>query len=149
MTNDYEEYEKECKLILQENEKLLEEFAAWLSAQGLSDSTVQRHCDNMDFYLNDFLLYDDAIDASSGIFRAGMYLGYWFIRKAMWANQSTIKSNAASLKKFYTFMLEKGEIDEDDLDELKAEIKEGMPEWLDTMARYDNPDVDYDDIWDY
>jgi hypothetical protein len=37
-----------------------------------------------------------------------MFLGYWFIKKAMWAKQSAIKSNAASLKKFYTFMHEKG-----------------------------------------
>ena len=32
-----------------------------------------------------------------------MFLGFWFIRKAMWASQSSIKGNATSLKKLYTF----------------------------------------------
>jgi hypothetical protein len=44
-------------------------------------------------------------------------------------------------------MAEKGRVDKDDVDELKAEIREGMPEWLETLARYDNPDVDFEDVW--
>ena len=147
MTDDYAKYENECERIREENADLLKQFADWLSAKGLSDTTVRRHCENMDFYLNHFLLYEDAEEAASGVSRVGMFLGYWFIRKAMWANQSAIKSNAASLKKFYAFMLDKGKVEKDDLDDLKDEISEGMPEWLETMARYDDPDVDIEDVW--
>ncbi len=32
-----------------------------------------------------------------------LFLGYWFIKKAMWSSPVQIKSNAASLKKFFTF----------------------------------------------
>ena len=147
MTDDYARYERECQRLRTENERLLEEFADWLSAKGLADKTVRRHCENMDFYLNHFLLYEDAEEAASGISRVDMFLGYWFIKKAMWANQSAIRSNAASLKKFYTFMHGKGKISKDELDDLKREMKERMPEWLDTMARYDDPDVDFEDVW--
>jgi site-specific recombinase XerD len=63
----------------------------------------------------------------------------------MWASQSSIKGNATSLKKFYTFMYEKGLIDNDDLADLKETIKEGMPEWLATLERYDDPSVE--DVW--
>lgn len=147
MTDAYAKYEKECRRIRAENEKLLESFADWLSAKGLADSTIRRHCENMDFYLNHFLLHDDAVEAAGGVTRIDMFLGYWFIRKAMWADRSAIKSYAATLKKFYTFMFEKGEVEKEDLEELKQDIKAGMPEWLATLARYDDPEVDGEDVW--
>ena len=142
MADDYAKYEKACKRIREENAKLLDEFADWLTAKGLSESTVGRHCGNIEFYINDFLLYEDAERAEAGVYMAGMFLGYWFIRKAMWATRASIKSNAASLKKFYAFMLEKGNIKQEELDDLKLQIKEEMPEWLATLARYDDPDID-------
>ena len=60
----------------------------------------------------------------------------------MWANQAEIKSNTVSLKKFYTFMLERGLIEKADLVSLKRIIKDGLPDWLAIMKRYDN--VSYD-----
>jgi DNA phosphorothioation-dependent restriction protein DptG len=74
-----------------------------------------------------------------------MFLGYWFIKKAMWASQSSIKSNATSLTKFYTFMHEKRLIDQEELINLKQTIKKDMPEWLATLRRYD--DQSNDDAW--
>ena len=142
MADDYAKYEKECKKIRAENEKLLDELADGLAAKGLSESTIGRHCENIEFYLNQFLLNEDAESAEEGVNMAGMFLGYWFIRKAMWASRASIKSNAASLKKFYTFMLEKGDIEQEDLDDLKLQIKEEMPEWLATLDRYDDSDID-------
>ena len=147
MTDDYAKYEQECERIRTENDKLLEEFADWLSAKGLAGKTIRRHCENIDFYVNHFLLYEDAEEAREGVLHVDMFLGYWFIRKAMWASQSAIKSNAASLKKFYTFMHEKGKVTKEELDGLKRDIKEGMPEWLGTMGRYDDPEVGFEDIW--
>jgi hypothetical protein len=58
------------------------------------------------------------------------FLGYWFIRKAAWSSPASIRSNAASLKKFYGFMAERDLIEKDDLSDLNASIKEGMPVWL-------------------
>jgi len=88
--------------------------------------------------------------AKDGASRIGMFLGYWFIKKAMWANAAAIKQNATSLKKFYQFMMEKKEIEADELDEMKNDIKESMPEWLNRMNRYDDPDVeDIGEIWGF
>ena len=70
------------------------------------------------------MLYEDAIEAKDGIRDIGMFLGYWFIRKAMWASQSSIRGNATSLKKFYTFMHEKRLVEKDDLVDLKETIKD-------------------------
>jgi hypothetical protein len=74
--------------------------------------------------------------------------GYWFIKKALWANKSTIKENAASLKKFYQYLLEDGKVPEKAFSAMKEFIKEDMPEWLATVDRYDDPDIeDRQEVW--
>lgn len=128
--DEYEKYEQDCKKIRNENLKILDEFESWLEESGLSDGTIQNHSSNVDFYINKYLLYEEAIKPEEGACHISMFLGSWFIRKAMWSSESSIKSNAASLKKFYMFMLEKGKIGKEDLNDLKATIKREMPEWL-------------------
>lgn len=143
--DDYEKYEDECKTIREANKLLLRDFEAWLKSSGLSKKVTESHLLNIDFYVNEYLLYEEATEAKDGVDAVDMFLGYWFIKKSMWASQASIKGNAASLKKFYAFMHEKGLIDTDDLADLKDTIKEGMPEWLATLKRYDDPSVD--DVW--
>ena len=146
--DEYEKYEAECDKIRKFNNKLLDEFENWLKRSKLKAKTIQRHIENVDFYINEFLLYESAVEAKDGADEIGMFLGYWFIKKAMWSSTSQIKSNAASLKKFYTCLYEKGEIHKEDLDDLKKRIKEGMPEWIATMERYDDPSItDMEKVW--
>jgi len=145
---DYEKYEKACKRIRKENKKLIFGFKTWLSAKSLSQKTIEKHTSNVDFYINEFLLYEDAIEAKDGVIEIGSFLGYWFIKKALWANKSTIKENAASLKKFYQYLLEDGKVPEKAFSSMKESIKENMPEWLATVDRYDDPDIeDMQDVW--
>ena len=113
VSDDYSRYEKECEIIREENAKLLDLFSGWQEKQGLSETTADEHRSNVDFYINEFLLYEDAERPEAGVHRIGMFLGYWFIRKAMWASKTTIKANATSLKKFYKFMVENGRIQQD------------------------------------
>jgi site-specific recombinase XerD len=143
--DNYEKYEESCKKIRKANERLLNEFEVWLKSSGLSEKTTNNHVSNINFYINEYLLYEDATEAKDGVHAVGMFLGYWFIKKAMWASQASIKDNAASLKKFYTFLLDKGLIDKEDLIDLKQMIKKEMPEWLATLRRYDDPSIE--DVW--
>ena len=143
--DDYDKYEEDCRKIRKANNGILDEFEAWVKSLGLSEGTASKHVSNIDFYINEYLLYEEATEAKDGVDKVGMFLGYWFIRKAMWANQSSIRSNAASLKKFYTFLQEKGLIEKEDLIDLKQTIKEDMPEWLATLERYD--DLSIEDVW--
>jgi site-specific recombinase XerD len=142
---DYQAYEDACETIRAENAILLTEFVAWLEASGLSEKVVKKHCGNIDFYINDYLLYEDALEAKDGVDGVSWFLGDWFIRKAMWSSQASIKENAASLKKFYAFMHEKGLVSADDLAELKRTVKDEMPDWLDAMRDYNNAGID--DSW--
>ena len=133
MSKDFEEFERTCVKIKEDNAKLLADFGRWLEQKGLAKKTITEHVKNADFYINTFLLYDEAIPARDGAIHLSTFLGSWFIRKALWASRTSIKENAATLKKFYTFMREKGQIDTDDLQELKDTIKEEMAEWLEQV----------------
>ncbi len=116
----------------------------------LKFKTIKKHVENIDFYINEFLLYEDAVEAKDGADNIGMYLEYWFIKKAVWSSAAQIKANAASLKKFYTFMNQKGLIAIEYLNELKEIIKEEMSEWIATMERYEDPTIeDIEEVWGY
>ena len=143
MFDDTSDYDKQCQEIRHESITILGEFSAWLTDAGLSTATIRSHRYNIDFFLNHFLLYGDTLRAPDGVGYVGEFLGDWFIRKATWSSKASIKSNAASLKKFYTFMAEKGMVKPEELTTLKQQIKEEMPDWLDTLDRYNNFDLDY------
>lgn len=143
--DDYEKYENECKKIRKANEQLLDEFELSMKSSGTSKKTINSHVLNIEIYINEYLLHEEAVEAKDGADAVDMFLGYWFIKKAMWASQSSIKGNATSLKKFYTFLYGKGLIEKNDLDGLKGTIKEGMPEWLATLGRYDDQSIE--DVW--
>ncbi len=144
-----DEIEKVINQIRQDNKILLENFEESLERGGLSKKTVDKHVRNSDFFINEFLLYEDPMPANEGCAHISMFLGYWFIKKAMWANSLAIKENAASLKIFYTFLCELGEVEEKDLKEMIKVIKEEMPDWIATMKRYDDPNIDdMKEVWD-
>jgi site-specific recombinase XerD len=148
MSDDYEQYERECERIRESNQKLLDDFAGWLQQKGLSSKTIRKHTENIDFYINEFLLYEDTEEPQDGVGQVDMFLGYWFIKKAMWATAASIKGNIASLKKFYKFLHERGLVSKEDLDLLETTIKENKSEWLETLDRYDDPGItDMGEVW--
>ena len=148
MTDVYEIWKHACKEIRAENAVLLDQFAASLTAGGLSAKTADRHVANVDFFVNEYLLYEDAVRPKDGWRMIDCFLGYWFIRKAMWASPASIRSNAASLKKFYAFLREKGIVDTVALAAVREAVKSGLPEWVATVKRYDDPTItDMKEVW--
>lgn len=131
------DYETACNKVRESNTALLDGFEAWLKISGLSEKTIANHLSNVNFYINEFLLREHPIEAKDGPDMIDAFLGDWFIRKTTWSSPLTIKGNAASLKKFYTFMLDQDLIDLKDFDELKKTIKQNMPAWLAAMERND------------
>ena len=137
---DFEEYEEKCKLIKQENESLLEMFEKDL--EGLNQKTINRHLTNVDFYINTYLLREDAYDFTHGIWDIDDYLGYFFIRKCMWSTPGNIKSTAASIKKFYQCMLKQEMIQKADYEYLCETIKDNMWKWQSDCEMYNDPDAE-------
>ncbi|MFN4866146.1 MAG: hypothetical protein ACK5GZ_07485 [Cyanobium sp.] len=148
MLDDESDYDSRCQQLRQENAALLGDFRRWLKKAGLGETTIRSHCSNLDFYLNHFLLYADTLTAADGICYVGEFLGDWFIHKAMWSNKTTVKANAASIKKFYAFMAERGLVKPEELATLKQQTKDELSDWLGAVERYNNPDVDlFEDAW--
>lgn len=134
--DDYAKYEAESKKMRAENKVLLTEFANYLKDKGLTENTIYNHTSNVEFFINDFLLYSDIIPPEDGIEEVDSFLGDWFIRKATWSSPGHIKSSAASFKKFYGFLVEKGMVSKEELKYLKETIKEELADWMAAADRW-------------
>lgn len=138
------DYEKELNKMKKKNQKYLDEFKKWMMEKGLADKTIKQHLSNACFYINDYLNYYDITEMTEGCYGLDSFFGDWFIRKCMWSTTNSIKTTAASLKKFYLCMKELGYIDKDDYDNLCYEIKEEMDEWCERVDKYNDIDEDFD-----
>lgn len=136
---DYEKLEKECMKIREENLAYLDMFEKDLVSSGIRDTTVKRHVSNVRFYLNTFLLHEDALCMRDGTKETDMYFGDFFIRRCAWSTPASIKSAACSLKKFYRCMAEHDLITPDDYQSLCNDIRDLMPVWLDLCEQYNDP----------
>ncbi len=145
--DEYEIFEAECKKRREENNTFIIGFTSYLENKKLSKKTIEKHVGNIDFYMNDFLLYEEPMEASEGITELNYFLGYWFIRKAMWASPTSIKENITSLKHFYSYMNKISLVSDEELSEMKVEIKESKDEWIETVQKYDDPDINIEEIW--
>jgi hypothetical protein len=67
MLDDYEQYEIECERIRESNGNLVADFEDWLRESNLADQTISKHVENIDFYINEYLLYEDAIEPQDGV----------------------------------------------------------------------------------
>ena len=119
-------------------EKFIKEFEEWLKEKSLSDKTIKKHISNVDIFINDYLNYYDIETAEEGITSVYSFLNGWFIEKCMWATPYTTKEEAASIKKFYAYMSEKGYVEKEDYKFLCEELKDSMDEILDTLEAFDN-----------
>jgi len=141
----HEDWEYKVNKAKKENYKLLEGFKTWLSDKGLKSKTILAHEGNIDFFINEFLLYYDVILPEDGVGHIGSFLSDFFVRKAMWANVSSLKQNITSLKKFYTYLNESKRIDDKKLRYLNFYIKEEKDYWIKNVKDYSD-DLDLD-IW--
>ncbi|MDA1278341.1 MAG: recombinase [Verrucomicrobia bacterium] len=142
MKDDYEEYEKACGQIRKENGLLLDDFVRMLRSQRLALSTIKTHRGNVDFFINEFLLYERPQRPADGIDEISEFLGDWFIRKAMWSTPRHIKANATSLYRFYAFLASSGKVTLAEMAELKKTIVMHLPEWQARCERYNDVEID-------
>lgn len=128
----YSEYDELCNQNEKRNEKYLILFKEWLEKQNLSENTVYKHVSNIEFFANVFLTSYEIILIEDGFHYISDYLGYWFLRKAMWSSISSINENCASFKKFYKCMLENGFINEKNYLYVCETIKKERKDWHQT-----------------
>jgi len=150
MLTEYEVFEIEREKVRETNKLHLNGFRIWLKNNGLSTGTINKHVSNADLYINHYLCYYDIRDVAAGWYSVDMFFDDWFIRKC-WATKWTMKSNAASIKKFYAYMVAINVVEESEYENLCETIKEEMPEWLESMREHNYRVmnyVDYSRAWD-
>jgi site-specific recombinase XerD len=130
--------EKKIEENKKRNKKFMKEFEEYLKEKNLKDKTIKKHLSNVDLFINDYLNYYDIETPEEGINSVYSFLSGWFIEKCMWATVYTTKETAASIKKFYAYMSEKGYVKKEDYKELCEELKDNMDEILDTLEAFDN-----------
>ena len=130
----YQDFERDSDAIRAENSVLLDGFDKWLIQSGLKVKTIRKHVQNVDFYINDYLLYDDCLRAKDGVSSLNGFFNWFFPRKAMWSSKASTKETAASLKKFYKYLAELGVVAPADYLFLLSEVKNEMPEWLENYS---------------
>lgn len=123
-----------------ENQKLLELFKQWLKAQNLSSKTIRNHLFNAELFINEYLIYHQLVNPIEGISFIEDFMEDFFVRKCMWSNASSVKSTAASLKKFYQCLAHNGKILAKDFDFVKELIKDNMDFWVENVTDYNNFD---------
>lgn len=143
---DYETYEALAAKIRKQNDEFLNIFEGDLKAANLKPKTIENHLGNVDFYINTYLLYEEPLEMAAGCGnKIYGFLGGFFIRKAMWSTPASIKSTAASIKKFYKSMMDHGYVDKESYTNLSNEIKENMSDWQAECEAYNNFD-EFDDL---
>lgn len=86
------------------------------------------------------MLYYEPVKAREGIEEVSNFFDDWFIRKAMWSNKASVLSNITSLKKFYQYLVEIGEVQGIDFEMLKRRIKEEKADWVEAVEAYNDFD---------
>lgn len=139
-----EDFDKKWEELVERNNEFLKIFEDDLDKAGLADKTIDKHYGNVRFYLNEFLPRANLIPMEKGMYSVNEYFGYFFIHKCLWSTPATIKSTAASIKKFYKCMLEHEKITQKNYDDLCACIKENMEDWQNECEDYNNPNNWYE-----
>jgi len=125
-------------------------FKKYLINQNLSKNTIQKHIGNVDLYINEYLLYYDAVSMKNGVNDTFGFVSF-YIKKCSSA-PSSLKTALASLKKFYQCMLKYGKIKEEDYKELVQTIKVYISDWMEEATEYnaslydDDYGNDYDEL---
>ena len=137
--------EKQIENNKKRNDKFLKEFEIWLNNKGLAAKTINNHLNNASLYINDYLNYHDVYSMEAGISFVDNFLSDWFVRKCMWFTAYSIKTTAASIKKFYECMSDLNYVNKTAYKNLCNELKENMDYYIDNVEEYNN--FDEDDFW--
>ena len=126
-TAEYEKHAWACEQIRSQNEQLLDDFTRWLVERGSGGrSSIPQHVQRVGLYINTYLLFDDAVPARRGADRVGFFLGYWYAHHVRQWRPDSLRRYVGSLKKFYTFLRERGEISVPEWQELEETVRRAV-----------------------
>ncbi|WP_411843318.1 DUF6933 domain-containing protein [Salinicoccus sp. HZC-1] len=130
----FEDFEEMSEEVRKNNDKLLYSFGRYLQeSENQSRKTAEKHVFNAEFYLNSYLLHSEIRTVLTATTDPADFLGNWYTRKALWANEKNLKQSGTALRKLYKFLNEADEISDKELEESRPAITEGIEEGKDHL----------------
>ena len=128
LSKENTDYENQCKVICKQNSSYLHLFE--LDLHGLAPKTIKRHLQNVDFFLNTYLLFDEAnpLSMQDGVNAIDDFLGY-FLEEKTYFTDSTKRSFVTSLRKFYKSMAKHGKITPEQYEDVVESLQDGGAEY--------------------
>lgn len=121
--NDIEDdFDLKCEKEIEKNEQYLKMFKEHLLEEGSAERTIEKYVDDMDTYLNGYLLFREIITAIEGVNLASSFFNSWYPRFLIPNNDQT-NSFKTSLKRFYKWFLAKKLVTEEEYDNLLQTLK--------------------------
>lgn len=119
-------------ILLQQNSSYLHLFESDLA--GLAPKTIKRHLQNVDFFLNTYLVFDESnpLTMEEGVTAIDDFLGYFLEFKAFFTDSSK-RSFVTSLRKFYKSMLAHGKITPEQYEDVTESLRDGGVEYKELL----------------
>lgn len=133
-------YEEKMMKIPKKFGELAEDFKKHLISSGLAKSTVKKHTDNMNRFLNEFLLKENVTDIEDGIELLDSYFFGFIGGMFLAAPLTVINGNITSLKKLYRFLEDGKYVSPGTYIKLNEDIKAHKDDWLMLAQGFDTPD---------
>ena len=116
--------------IVKQHEELLNIFKEDLS--NLSDKTIKKHIQNVDFFINEYLLNRNNANYEEVNNEVDLFFRDFFIRKCMWSSPN------------YKSMMNHDKFKKDDYECLCDTIKDEMKSWQESCDYYDSGKPNWD-----
>lgn len=124
---DYQIFTKYCMKIRENNSLVFEQFGRYLFEYcHLSLEEVDQHLDLVEVFLDEFLLIDTISSPFSNYNDIAFFINHWYIHYSYWSNKETVRQSGASLKLFYHFLAQAGEISANQLNDILEYIQDGI-----------------------
>lgn len=138
-----EEEEAQRAVAEERNDELFGTFEQWLDRQGLAETTVQRHLDNVEFFAGGYMAGDGGFTEvprpadQAGVADVDEFLGDWFPYEANWPSVGTLKATMAALKKFYVCLKETGQMAAGKADEILEMLQSSRGRYIELMKDFE------------
>ena len=142
MGDDDDDFFYDEEELPEENREVLALFEKDLREAGLSPDTVSRHLENTDLFLNEFVWGWEEAGMKEGVDLIENFFMDFFIGGWLWASPTSLRSTAASIKKFYKSMLDHKKISAEEYRKAADTIQSGKETWLEELRRLEEEEDD-------
>lgn len=119
------------------NQKYINEFEEYLKNNKLKDNTIKKHVENVEFFLNSYLLHEFKYNIFDSIDSLNDFFSYFFIHKYAFSSVANMKEFISSLKHFYKYMYQYKYINSEANDFANFLFKDEKDNWIEKMKEYD------------